>query len=97
MNSVVHLVSAVFVSILHSACVVVLLTTVGLLRHVHLRPNVILRVCDDPSISNGSRKSPIQSHVRTKKKGEKRRKKMKREKKKERKEKLKNKKNKEEK
>ena len=46
-----------------SLCVV-LQTTVWLLGHVHLRPIVILRECDDPPIFNGSRKSPVQSHVR---------------------------------
>ena len=65
LNSVVHLVSAVFVSILLSARVLFLLTPVYLHRHVHLRPTVILRECDDPPIFNGSRKSPVQSHVRT--------------------------------
>ena len=49
LNSVVHLVSAVFVSIPFSTCVV-LLITVSLLRHV--------------PTAQGSRKSPVQSHLR---------------------------------
>ena len=40
LNSVVHLVSAVFVSNPFSTCVV-LLMTVQLLGHVHLRPTMI--------------------------------------------------------
>ena len=53
-NSYVQSVPAVFMSILFPACVLTFVLPVKLLRRVHLRPTVILRV--DAHSVNGSRK-----------------------------------------